>query len=439
MPNDYRVLGSTLAVVAGITYNLLPFTILPLYVSLERIDRRLVEAAKDLYADRTEAFRKVVFPLSLPGVFAAMLLTSIPAVGDYVNADVLGGRPGTAMIGNIIQQEFLTARDYPEAASLAFILMAILLVGAIVYARLLGTEEVTTVSATRVEQLAREVRVRREPRKRWTRFILPSYSALFLLYLAFPILVIVLFSFNDSDVGFGTAPRVKTTWFGFTTAWYGRVFEIPDLTEALQNSLLIAFTSSLAAAGLGALIGLALGRYRYRGKSTTDFVVFLGISSPEVVLGAALALYFVTLGVARGLTTLFCLARDVQHPVRGRDGTREGGGTRSLSRGRGDGSRRRPIGDVLQGHAAADLPRHPRRVAARLRAVDGRLRDQQLRAGSRHHVPDLGVRRDEGRHPAARLRVRDVHLPGWSDPRRHLCADATPRGQDDDLTGLDDL
>jgi spermidine/putrescine transport system permease protein len=129
--------------VAGITYNLLPFTILPLYVSLERIDRRLVEAAKDLYSNRTEAFRKVVFPLSLPGVFAAMLLTSIPAVGDYVNAEVLGG-PGTAMIGNIIQQEFLTARDYPEAASLAFILMAILLVGAIMYARLLGTEEVTT-------------------------------------------------------------------------------------------------------------------------------------------------------------------------------------------------------------------------------------------------------------------------------------------------------
>jgi len=143
LPDDFRVIGTTVAVVAGITYNLLPFTILPLYVSLERIDRRLVEAAKDLYSSKTESFRKVVFPLSLPGVFAAMLLTSIPAVGDYVNADVLGG-PGTAMIGNVIQAEFLNARDYPEAAALAFILMAILLVGAIFYARLLGTEEVTT-------------------------------------------------------------------------------------------------------------------------------------------------------------------------------------------------------------------------------------------------------------------------------------------------------
>ncbi|HUF58308.1 MAG TPA: ABC transporter permease [Actinomycetota bacterium] len=143
LPDDFRVIGTTFAVLAGITYNLLPFTILPLYVSLERIDRSLVEAAKDLYASRTAAFRKVVFPLSLPGVFAAILLTSIPATGDYINAEVLGG-PGTAMIGNIIQVEFLQARDYPEAAALAFVLMAIMLIGAIFYARILGTEEITT-------------------------------------------------------------------------------------------------------------------------------------------------------------------------------------------------------------------------------------------------------------------------------------------------------
>jgi spermidine/putrescine transport system permease protein len=140
---DFRVIGTTFAVLAGITYNLIPFTILPLYVSLERIDRSLVEAAKDLYASKAAAFRKVVFPLSLPGVFAAILLTSIPATGDYVNAYVLGG-PGTAMIGNQIQSQFLRARDYPEASALAFILMAIMLIGAIVYARVLGTEEITT-------------------------------------------------------------------------------------------------------------------------------------------------------------------------------------------------------------------------------------------------------------------------------------------------------
>ena len=139
---EFSVIGSTLAVIAGITYNLLPFTILPLYVSLEQIDKRLVEAAQDLYASRARAFAKVVFPLSLPGVFAAVLLTSIPAIGDYVNAQVLGG-PGTTMIGNIINSEFLRTREYSRGASLAFLLMAVMIVGAVVYARLLGTEEVT--------------------------------------------------------------------------------------------------------------------------------------------------------------------------------------------------------------------------------------------------------------------------------------------------------
>jgi len=143
LPEDYHVLQTTLAVIAGITYNLLPFTILPLFVSLDRIDKRLVEAASDLYASKREAFRKVVFPLSLPGVFAAVLLTFIPAVGDYVNADVLGG-PGTHMVGNVIQTEFLVTGHYDRAAALAFILMALMVFAALIYARALGTEEITT-------------------------------------------------------------------------------------------------------------------------------------------------------------------------------------------------------------------------------------------------------------------------------------------------------
>ena len=142
LPDSFRVLGTTFAVLAGITYNLLPFTILPLCVSLEQIDPRLIEASKDLYATRFEAFTKVVLPLSMPGVFAAVLLTSIPAIGDYVNASVLGG-PGTTMIGNVIQSEFLRDRTYPEATALAIVLMGIMLVGAIIYARVLGTARIT--------------------------------------------------------------------------------------------------------------------------------------------------------------------------------------------------------------------------------------------------------------------------------------------------------
>lgn len=141
LPDDFRLLATPFAVIAGITYSFLPFTALPLYVSLERIDKRLVEAAKDLYASRWQAFRRVVWPLSLPGVFAAFLLTFVPATGDYVNADVLGG-PGTTMIGNIIQTKFLTELNYPDAAALSVILMVAMLVLATLYARILGTEDV---------------------------------------------------------------------------------------------------------------------------------------------------------------------------------------------------------------------------------------------------------------------------------------------------------
>jgi spermidine/putrescine transport system permease protein len=146
VPADFRVLATPLAVVAGITYNFLPFTALPLYVALERIDKRLVEAAKDLYSSRWQAFRRVVWPLSLPGVFAAFLLTFVPATGDYVNASLLGG-PGTTMIGNIIQDKFLTQNDYPGAAALSVILMIAMVILASVYARILGTEEATRAAA----------------------------------------------------------------------------------------------------------------------------------------------------------------------------------------------------------------------------------------------------------------------------------------------------
>jgi spermidine/putrescine transport system permease protein len=134
---------------------------------------------------------------------------------------------------------------------------------------------------------------------------LPTYTGAFLLYLSFPIFVIILFSFNQTRTGFGTAPRVKTTWIGFTTEWYHKLFQIPDLTTALSHSITIGLLSAFAAAILGTFVGLALGRYQYRGKSATDFLIFLNISSPEVVLGAALASFFVSLGLPRGLFTLF--------------------------------------------------------------------------------------------------------------------------------------
>jgi len=139
---DGRLLATSTAVVAGITYNFLPFMALPLYVSLEQIDQRLIEAAQDLYASRARAFLRVTLPLSLPGIFAGTLLTFIPAAGDFINAQLLG-TPNQSMIGNVIQSKFLELTDYPAAAALSFILMAIILVLIGIYARALGTERLT--------------------------------------------------------------------------------------------------------------------------------------------------------------------------------------------------------------------------------------------------------------------------------------------------------
>ena len=136
------LLYTTLAVVAGITYNFFPFMALPLYVSLEQIDARLLEAAKDLYASPARAFLRVTLPLSAPGIVAGTLLTFIPAAGDFINAELLG-TPKQQMIGNVIQAKFLESLDYPAAASLSFILMAAILVALLVYARIVGTEKLT--------------------------------------------------------------------------------------------------------------------------------------------------------------------------------------------------------------------------------------------------------------------------------------------------------
>jgi spermidine/putrescine transport system permease protein len=139
IPSDGRVLATSGAVIAGITYNFLPFMVLPIYASLDRVDRSLIEAAKDLYASSRAAFLKVTLPLSAPGIVAGTLLTFIPAVGDYINAFVLGSTQNH-MIGNVIQGLYLTQFDYPAAAALSFVLMALIMVAVIIYIRFAGSE-----------------------------------------------------------------------------------------------------------------------------------------------------------------------------------------------------------------------------------------------------------------------------------------------------------
>jgi spermidine/putrescine transport system permease protein len=143
---SFHILGTPFAVIAGLVYNFLPFMVLPIYVALERIDPRVVEAARDLYANPATTFRRVIFPLALPGVFAGVLMTFVPASSDFVNSEVLGSSE-TTMIGQVISAQFLDNSDYPTASALSFVLMFVLLIGVFTYARILGTEDVMKVAA----------------------------------------------------------------------------------------------------------------------------------------------------------------------------------------------------------------------------------------------------------------------------------------------------
>jgi spermidine/putrescine transport system permease protein len=141
VPGNLHVLSTPTAVIAGLTYDALPFMALPLYVALENIDRSYVEAGADLYASPTQRFLRVILPLSAPGIYAGILLVAITNIGDYVSAAILGG-PNTTMVGNIIQTQYVQNSNYPVASALALILMAALLVGMYLYARAFGTRSI---------------------------------------------------------------------------------------------------------------------------------------------------------------------------------------------------------------------------------------------------------------------------------------------------------
>ena len=303
------MLATGYAVVAGLAYNYLPFTALPLYVAIERIDKRVLEAAYDLYATRRQAFLRVILPLTVPGIFAAFLLTFIPALGDYINQQILGGTSNT-MIGTVIQNAFLVNLDYAGGF------------GAVGGAdgdragrhlRLRPPAGLADASRITYERGGDGARGRRDgpgpaegaaaPR-RWTRFILPAYSWLVIAYLVFPIAVMVLYSFNKVTTGL---PQVSFAWNGFTTQWYQQWKDIPQLTSAFWLSIRLAIVATLFATVIGTLLALALVRYRpprFRGRGLVEQIMFLNIAAPEIVLGASLLGLFVTINVARGFVTL---------------------------------------------------------------------------------------------------------------------------------------
>ncbi len=248
--NDGRVLDTAGSVIAGLTYNFLPFMILPIYASLERIDESLIEAAKDLYASAREAFWRVTLPISAPGIVAGTLLTFIPAVGDYINADFLGS-PNQAMIGNVIQSRYLVVNDYPSAAALSFVLMALILAVVVIYIRFAGSEAL----------MGEEARKGMSRAWKWLReHAISIYGVLAIAYMLIPIFVIIVFSFND-PLG-----RYNFTWEGFTLDHWADPFAITELTDAMVLSIELAALSTLVSTALGTLIAMALVRYEFFGR-----------------------------------------------------------------------------------------------------------------------------------------------------------------------------
>ena len=298
---DGRVLDTSASVIAGLTYNFLPFMILPIYAVLERLDPRLIEAAKDLYSSSRSAFLNVTLPLSAPGVVAGVLLTFIPAVGDYVNAYFLGG-PNQAMIGNVIQGQYLELSNYPVAAALSFVFMALIMIVVLLYLRfagtgaLIGDDESVTVETTANDAA---------PGRRghgvlgWLReHALNIYAGIAIAYMLIPIAVIAVFSFNDPAGSF------NFTWQGFTLDYWAHPFAQADLTDALVTSLELAALSTVIATVIGTMLALALVRHRFRGRRAANVLILIPMATPEVVIGAALLSMFVYVGVARGFTTL---------------------------------------------------------------------------------------------------------------------------------------
>ena len=367
--SDGRLLATGFAVVAGITYNFLPFMALPLYVSLEQIDSRLLEAAEDLYASKRQAFLRVTLPLSAPGIVAGTLLTFIPAAGDFINAQLLG-TPRQSMVGNVIQSKFLELIDYPAAASLSFILMALILAALLVYARVVGTERLTGYDALGQASPAHGVR---DPRVR-----LPAAA------------------------GRGRDPLLVQR--------AGRSLQLR--LGGLHARQLDPLGRVRRGSGTRSIKSLEVGvDLDDRGDRTGDLPRARDRPSPlprarrhehprlpaDVDAGdrpRRLASHDVPPGAGRDrVRDDLHRPRDVHRQLRRRD--REGAADRLRppSRGGGDGPRGERVGDLQQGDAAAARAGDPERGAARVRALDRRLRDHVLRLRADDDVPALRLGR----------------------------------------------
>ena len=246
--------------------------------ALERMDFSLIEAAQDLGCRPIGAFWKITFPLSMPGVVAGCLLVFIPAVGEFVIPDLLGGSQ-TLMIGRTLWNEFFANRDWPVSSAVAVILLLLLVVPIMIFqqaqARAAGAGPMNAG---------------------WSRFNVASVVLGF-AFLYLPIVLLIIFSFNEF--------KLVTVWAGFSTKWYVSLFHNQGLLDAAWVTARVGVISATVATVLGTLAALALTRYtRFHGRVLFSGMVFAPLVMPEVITGLSLLLLFVAIGLDRGFLTV---------------------------------------------------------------------------------------------------------------------------------------
>ena len=281
-----RILNTEIAVIIGLVYLLLPFMILPLYSAIEKLDGRLLEAARDLGANAFQRFFRVILPLTMPGIIAGCLLVLLPAMGMFYVADLLGGAK-VLLVGNVIKSEFLISRNWPFGSAISIgltVLMALLI---FVYYR-----------ANKLLNKKVEFRI-------MSRLLRNAFMFVVYAYLYIPIIILVTNSFNEDRYGL--------SWKGFSWNWYERLFNNDTLIQAAIHSVTIAFFAATLATIVGGLTAIALYRYRFRGKQAVSGMLFIVMMSPDIVMAVSLLALFMVVGISLGFWSLllahvtFCL------------------------------------------------------------------------------------------------------------------------------------
>ena len=267
-----RFLNTPWAVILGLVYGYLAFMILPVYAALDRMDPALIEAGKDLYGTEWRTFVHVTWPTTFQGVLAGSVLVFLPSVGDFVAAQLLGG-PETYMVGNLIQQQFFGAEDWPFGGALTVVMMLFLLVFMIFYLR----------SAAREDE-GRDMRALR------------LYTGAFYAFMFLPLAVVVLFSFNSV--------RSVQNFEGFSLQWYEAFLDSESLRGSLVASLEIALATMLVSTVLGTLLAFGLVRARTWYSGSANVLMLIPLVTPEIVAGVSALLLFSQIGMRLSLLTI---------------------------------------------------------------------------------------------------------------------------------------